>query len=189
MTSRRSCWRSRSTCRGCRNPDDSLSRGRSSGAELLEHLYRNRQHDRRRAITDDILQRSEIAKLHRLGASGQDLTGLREPLSGLVFAFRIDDLCSPDTFGFRLPGDRPHHRFVDIDLLDLNNRYLDAPSVGLLVECPADVGIELLALSQHLIQDVLPEDGSQRCLRQLTGGLLKPLDLDDRLLRIDDAEG
>ena len=51
-----------------------------------------------------------------------------------------------------------------------------------------DVGVELLALGQHLVQLVLAEHRAQRRLRELAGGHQEVLHLDDRLLRVDDAE-
>ena len=51
-----------------------------------------------------------------------------------------------------------------------------------------DVEVELLALGQHLVELVLAEHRAQRGLRELARRLQEVLDLDDRLLRIDDAE-
>ena len=67
-------------------------------------------------------------------------------------------------------------------MLDLDVRDLDAPGVGLLVEDALDVGVELVALGQHLVELVLAEHRAQRGLRELAGRLLEVLDLDDRLL-------
>ena len=51
-----------------------------------------------------------------------------------------------------------------------------------------DVIVQLLALRQHLIQFVLADNGTQRCLRQFARCLVEILDLDDRFFRIDNTE-
>ena len=73
-------------------------------------------------------------------------------------------------------------------MLDLDVGDLDAPGVGLLVEDVLDVGVQLVALGQHLVELVLAEHRAQRGLRQLAGRLQIVLDLDDRPLRVDHAE-
>ncbi|MNC40922.1 hypothetical protein D3C75_896640 [compost metagenome] len=70
-------------------------------------------------------------------------------------------------------------------MLDLDVGHLDAPGVGLRVEHLLDVGVEPLALGQHVVQLVLAEHRAQGGLRQLAGRRLVVLDLDDRLLRIE----
>ena len=51
-----------------------------------------------------------------------------------------------------------------------------------------DVGIHLVPLGQHLVEIMLPEDGTQRRLRQLAGGFENVCHLDHGLLGVDDPE-
>jgi hypothetical protein len=48
---------------------------------------------------------TEIAKLHRLRAFGEDVGGLEQLLRRLLLSFGIDNLGTPLAFGFRLAGD------------------------------------------------------------------------------------
>ena len=73
-------------------------------------------------------------------------------------------------------------------MLDLDVGHLDAPGVGLRVEHALDVDVQLLALGEQLVELVLAEHRAQRGLRELAGRLEEVLDLDDRVLRVDDAE-
>ena len=59
---------------------------------------------------------------------------------------------------------------------------------GLLIEDFLDVGVQPIALRQHLVELMLAEHRAQRRLRQLAGRRHEVLDPDDRPLRIDDAE-
>ena len=65
---------------------------------------------------------------------------------------------------------------------------LDAPGVGLRVEDGLDVDVQLVALGEHLVELVLAEHRAQRGLRELAGRLEEVRHLDDRELRVDDAE-
>jgi hypothetical protein len=97
-------------------------------------------------------------------------------------------LARPLALGLGLAGNGADHRFVDIDVLDLDHRHLDAPGVGLLVEALLDVLVEPLALGEQGVQLVPAEHRAQRRLRQLRGRFEEVGDLDHRPLRIDDAE-
>ena len=66
-------------------------------------------------------------------------------------------------------------------MLELDVADLDTLGVGALVEHLLHLGIELLAFRQHLIEVVLPDDRTQRCLRKLAGCRFKVLDLIDGL--------
>src|SRR3989441_980753 len=90
--------------------------------------------------------------------------------------------------GLVLAGDRPDHALVKIDALDLHGRHLDTPPLGLFVEHVLNVGVELVALGQHLIEVVFAEDPAQRGLRKLAGGGEIVVDLNHRALGVDDAE-
>ena len=64
----------------------------------------------------------------------------------------------------------------------------DAPGVGLLVENFLDVGVELVALGEHLVEVVLAQHRAQRGLRELAGRGDEVLDLDNRALGIQHPE-
>ena len=91
-------------------------------------------------------------------------------------------------FRLGLAGDRADHAVVEIDLLDLDGADLDAPRLGLLVEDLLQVGVQLVAFAEHLVERVLAEHRAQRGLRELAGGLQEILDADHRAVGIDDAE-
>ena len=75
-----------------------------------------------------------------------------------------------------------------LDVLDLDDRDLDSPGGGLLVDDPLQDRVDLLALGEELVEGVLAEHGSQRCLCDLRGRNDEVLDLDDRRFRVDDPE-
>jgi hypothetical protein len=116
------------------------------------------------------------------------LCRLDQLLRRLLLALRIDDLGPAGAFGLGLPGDRPDHALVEIDALDLDGGYFDAPCLGLLVEDVLDVGVELVALGQHLVEIVLAQNPAQRGLRQLAGRSEIIEDLNHRALGVDHAE-
>lgn len=74
-------------------------------------------------------------------------------------------------------GDGPHHFLLEIDVLQLDIRHLDTPGVGLLVEDALDIGVEPVALGQHLVGLVQADDETQRGLRELVGRLFESLNL------------
>src|SRR5215475_10046253 len=154
----------------------------------LHHLDRERKHDGRAALTRDIEQGREIAQLHRLRHRRQNLGGVEQLLRRLLLSLRVDDLGAAGAFGLGLAGNRPDHALVEIDALDLHGRYLDTPPLGLLVEHILNVGVELVALGQHLVEVVLAQDPAQRGLRKLAGCGEIIVDLNHRALGIDDAE-
>src|SRR5262245_17201161 len=172
-------------------------RSRATGSALrrggmrhpsLHHLDGERKHDGRAALARDIEQGREITQLHRLRHRRQDLGGVEQLLRRLLLSLGVDDLGAAGAFGLGLAGDRADHALVEIDALDLHGRDLDTPPLGLLVEHVLDVGIELVALGQHLVEIVLAEHPAQRGLRKLAGGGEIVVDLNHRALGIDDAE-
>ena len=126
--------------------------------------------------------------MHGTGLAAEHFGGLHELFRGLQFAFGVDYLGPPFTFGLGLFGDGAHHRLIQVDVFDLDIGDLDAPGIGLRVEHLLDVDVQLLALGQQLIQFMFTEHGAQRGLRQLAGGGEEIFDLDDGLLRIEHAE-
>ena len=158
------------------------------GREQTRKLDREREHDRGAALAGDVEQRAEIAQLHRLRHLGQDAGGLDQLLRRLLLALGIDDLGAALALGLGLAGDGADHALVEVDALDLDIGDLDAPGFGLLVEHVLDVGIELVALGQHLVEIVLAQHPAQRGLGELAGRDHVIADLDDGALGIDDAE-
>src|SRR5687767_4254843 len=100
----------------------------------------------------------------------------------------MDHLGAALALGLGLARDRAHHRLVDVHVLDLHVRHLDAPRVGLRVEHRLDVDIELLALGEQRVELMLAQHGPQGGLRELAGGLEEVRHLDDGVARVDDAE-
>src|SRR5262249_31189066 len=84
------------------------------------------------------------------------------------------------------------HRPLDVDgemqLVDVDERDLDAPRLRVLVDDPLERDVQLLALREELVQRRLAEHAPQRRLRELRGRVEVVLDLDDRLVRLDHAE-
>ena len=132
----------------------------SGAPQLAQEVHRERKDDRGRALAGDVLQPLEVAKLHRFGPLRQDLAGLRQLLGRLQLAFGVDHLGAPHALGLRLLGDRPHHRLVDVDVLELDVSDLDTPGISLLVEDLSDIVVELGAFRQHLVEVVLTEHGT-----------------------------
>ena len=73
-------------------------------------------------------------------------------------------------------------------MLDLDVGNLDAPVVRALVENSLDVGIEPVALREHVVELVLAQDRTQCRLRQLAGRFEHVGDTDDGFLGVDDTE-
>src|SRR5258705_2286564 len=155
---------------------------------MAEQIHRQRKDHGRGSLAGDVVQRREIAQLHRLWLPRKRSAGLDELLGGLLLAHRIDYLGAPQPLRLGLLGNRPHHGFIEIDILDLDGGDLDAPNVGLLIENFLDVGVKSVSFGEHLVQLVLAEHRAKRGLRQLTGRGHVIDDLDDRALGIDDAE-
>src|SRR5499427_3022765 len=176
-----------SSARSRAQPDSALRRG-GTRCPSLHHLDGERKHDGRAALARDIEQSREITQLHRLRHRGEDLGGVEQLLCRLLLSLRVDDLGAAGAFGLGLAGDRPDHALVEIDALDLHGRHLDTPPLGLLVEHILDIGVELVALGQHLVEVVLAEDPAQRGLRKLAGCGEIIVDLNYRALGVDDAE-
>src|SRR3546814_9967067 len=131
------------------------------------------------------LFRAEIAKLHRFGFLAEDFGGVYKLLRGLLLTFRVYDLGAPLALSFRLARYGADHRFGDVDILDRDIGDLDPPGVGLGVEDLLDVGVELVALGEHVVQFVLAEDRTQGGLGKFAGRLHEVFDLNGRPFRID----
>ena len=99
-------------------------------------------------VTGNIRQRLKIAQLHSAGICAERSRGFDEHGRSLLLAFRVDHLCASSPFRLSLFGHGADHGLVQIDMLDLDIRdldALDAPNVGRLIEDALDVQIELVA--------------------------------------------
>jgi len=60
-----------------------------------------------------------------------------------------------------LLGNRANHAFIKIDVFDLDVGDFDAPVVGALIENVLNVGIQFVALSEHVVELMLTQHRSQ----------------------------
>ena len=156
--------------------------------ERPQDVDRDRQ-DRGRVVRRrDLQQGLQIAQLQGDRARGDAIGGLAQLLGGLVLALRADDLRAPLALGLCLTRHRALHRRGQLDVLDLDDRDLDAPGRGVRVDDVLQDPVDLVALGEQLVERVLAEHGAQGRLRDLRRGNEVVLDLRHRRLRIDDAE-
>lgn len=85
----------------------------------------------------------------RCRAGAAKSAGLDELRSGLLLAFGIDHLGTPQPLGLGLLGDRADRVFIEIDMFDLDIGHLDALGVGLLIEDFRNVSVEPIPLRQQ----------------------------------------
>ena len=162
-------------------------RGLGEGAQQVE---RDRE-DRRRGVVRarrDLEQRLQVAQLERRRVARQHLGRLGELLGRLELALGADDLGAPLALGLGLTGHGPLHALRQLDVLDLDDRDLDAPRLRLLVDDALQDLVDLVALGEQLVERVLTEHGAQGGLRDLARAHEVVLDRDDGRARIDDAE-
>src|SRR2546421_1576620 len=173
-------------------PDPGVARRSASAVALFDkrsdQVDRRREDDRRRLRRAELEQRLQVAQLQRDRVAADRDRRVLQPLSGLVLALGVDDLCAPLALCLRLARHRALHAARNLDVLHLDDRDLDAPGRGRLVDDPLQNRVDLLALGQQLVEDVLAEDRPQRRLRDLRRRDHEVLDLHDRSLRIDDPE-
>src|SRR5438309_5232515 len=118
----------------------------------------------------------------------QDLRRFRELRRRLELTVRVDDLGPPLALGLRLLRHRTLHVLRQIDLLDLNGRHLDAPRLGVLVDDPLELLVDLVTRGEEVVELDLAEHAPERCLRDLRGRVEIVLHRDHRPLRVHDAE-
>jgi len=106
----------------------------------------------------------------------------------LGFTGSVNNFGAPFAFRLRLFRQCPHHGFIEIYMLDLHIGHFDTPCNGLLVEYTLYIGIELLTLSQHVIQFMLSQNRAQGSLGKLAGCLQKVFHLDNCPFRIDNTK-
>ena len=155
---------------------------------VRNEVDRQREDDRRRLLVRKVRECLQVAQLQRLRLGAERGGRLDQLGRGLLLALGVDDLRAPRPLGLGLLRHRADHALVQVHVLDLDVRDLDAPDVSRLVENALDVDVQLFALRQHRIELVLAEHGTERRLRELARGFEGIGDLDDRLLRVDDPE-
>ena len=159
--------------------------------ELLERgekVDRDRKDDRRVVGRSDLEQRLQVTQLNGDRLLGHDGRGVLQPLGRLVLAFGGDDLRAALALGFGLPCHRTLHAGGDLDVLDLDDGDLDPPRGGRLVDDRLQDRVDLVALGEELVEHVLAEHRAQSRLRDLRGRDHVVLDLNDRVVRLDDPE-
>ncbi len=144
--------------------------------------------DRGRVRRSDLEQRLQVAELQRHRRGGHHLGCVLQPLRGLELALGGDHLRAPFALGLGLARHCPLHARRDLDVLDLDDRDLDAPGGRGLVDDGLEDRVDLVALREELVQHVLPEHRAQGRLGDLRRRRHEVLDLDDCRLRLDDAE-
>ncbi len=101
-------------------------------------------------------------------------------------AFRLDDRGATCTLGGHLAA----HGVLDVarrqDLANLDCVYLDAPSIGDIVEAGLHERVDLFALGEHIVEVHVADDGAQRRDRHAACGLPVVLHLEDGRLRVYD---
>ena len=90
-----------------------------------------------------------------------------QPFRGLELALGVDHLGAPLALGFGLAGHCALHPRRDLDVLHLDDRDLDPPGRGRLVDDLLEDRVDLVALGEELVEEVLAEHGPQRRLRDL----------------------
>src|SRR6478736_8705223 len=111
---------------------------------MSQQVRGERKDNGRRALACNIVQSRKIAELHRLWLSREQSARLHELLGCLLLTFGVDHLRSPQALRLRLLRDGADHVLVEVDMLDLNIRHRDAPSIRLLDENLLNVGIETI---------------------------------------------
>src|SRR5580765_3356201 len=118
----------------------------------------------------------------------QDLGGLGQLGRRLELAVGVDDLGPALALGLGLLGHGALHVLGQVDLLDLDVRNLDAPGLGVLVDDPLELLVDLVARREQIIELHLAEHAPQGGLGDLRGRVQIVLHGDHRALRIDHPE-
>src|SRR4030088_1226097 len=156
--------------------------------ERLDEIERQREDDDLGALVRDVREGLQGAQLQGARLARQGLRRFGQLRGRLALALGVDDLGTPGALGFGLLRHGGNHAFVEIDILDLDGRDLDAPGLGVLVEDALQVDVELVALREQVVHLVLAHHRAQRGLRDLAGGIEGVRHLDDGPAGIDDAE-
>src|SRR6059036_3867835 len=156
--------------------------------QRAEEVQRQREEGRRGPLGGDLAHCLQIPELNSDRVPREDLSRLGELRRRLELAVRIDDLGSALALGFGLLGHGALHVLGQVDLLDLDGRDLDAPRLGVLVDDPLELLVDLVARRQEVVELDLAEHAPQRRLRDLRGRVEIVLYGDHRPLRVHDAE-
>src|SRR5215469_2962599 len=123
--------------------------------QRLDEVEGQREHDQLGTLVSNVGEGLQVAQLQRTRLLGEGGGSLDERLRRLVLSLGVDDLGAPRAFGLRLLRHRTHHALIEVDVLDLDGRDLDAPGLGALVEDALQVDVELVALRQQIVHLVL----------------------------------
>src|SRR3989449_1316426 len=136
----------------------------------------------------DLAHRLQIPELNSDRMPRENLGRLGELRRRLELAVGVDDLGSALALGLGLLGHGALHVLGQVDLLDLHGRHLDPPWLGVLVDDPLVMLVDLVARRQEVVQLHLAEHAPQRRLGDLRGRVEVILNRDDRALGVDHAE-
>src|SRR2546430_4374287 len=156
--------------------------------QRAEEVQRQREEGRRGPLGCDLRNALEIPELDGDRVPREALGRLRELRRRLKLAVGVDDLGAPLALGLRLLGHRALHVLRKVDLLDLHGRDLDAPGLGVLVDDPLKLLVDLVARREKVVELDLAEHAPECRLRDLRGRIEIVLHRDHRPLRIHDAE-
>src|SRR5882762_9214195 len=140
------------------------------------------------ALVRDVGEGLQVAQLQGARLERQRLCRHDQLLGRLGLALGVDDLGAPGALGLGLLRHGANHAFIEIHVLDLDVRDLDAPVLGGLIEDALQVDVQLVALREQVVHLVLTHHRAQRRLRHLAGGIEGVRDLDNGLAGINDAE-
>ena len=120
-------------------------------------IHGQREHDGRDLVAGDVVQRGEVAELHRARLAREHLGRLDQLRGRLLLALGVDHPRPAQPLGLGLLGDGADHALVEVDVFDLHIGDLDPPGVGLPVQDLLEVGVQPVTLGQHLVELVLAE--------------------------------
>src|SRR5580658_3823248 len=155
---------------------------------LRNDIHRQREHDRRVLLDADLRQRLQIAKLDGRRLLLQNLRRIRQFCRGFKLALGVNNLGPALALCLRLLGDGALHVLRNIDLFDLNLRYLDTPRLRILVKDLLQLGVNLFALGEDGVQFKLAYQAAKRRLSELGSCVQIILDLREGKICIHHAK-
>src|SRR5256886_7421044 len=156
--------------------------------QRAEEIERQREKGGRGPLRRDLAHGLQIPELDGDRMPRENLGRVGQLRRRLKLAVGVDDLGPPLALGLRLLGHRALHVLGEVDLLDLHRRHLDAPGLGVLVDDPLELLVDLVARREEVVELDLAEHAPERRLRDLRGRVEVVLHRDDRPLRIHDTE-
>jgi hypothetical protein len=139
-------------------------RHRDGGAlRLAERLREIEDHLRRRA--GQVLERLEPSQLHAARRGVEDARGLGEVLRALEVRLALDDDVLPIALGDRLARDHLLHLRRELDVLERDELDVQAPLRDELLDGGADLGGDLFAMRQELVELRLADHVAEDHLR------------------------